>query len=248
LLTEKKKRNSIYKNYINLLPTEFNDSPHFFKEEDMEILNHTLAYDQIKADSLENRENINYLKEKVDFEINEEELKILIFVILARIFVEGVNKTYTLSPLADLQNSQSAEKYNIDRYFSQETGDHIMFAHKDIKKGEEIYLSYANPWSNADYLVTWGMTLDDESQNYIAFPELKINFNNVQCSIILNFPANISITERNLFNSCLNKNDSKNTKRELLETIKEELEKRYQSFPTSIEVNNFIYFRKMNYY
>jgi hypothetical protein len=245
---EKHNRNSFYKNYLNSLPTKFDDLPHFLKEQDLQILNQTLAFDQISSEKKEFEDLKNYFKSKVVSEISEEELKYLLLVLKTRTYGTYTNnlKSLTISPFADLFNVDVDEKLNINSEFNEKTGDHLIIALKDIKKGEELLDRYTSSWSNTVLFLYWGFVFDVESQDYVGWPELKIKFQNNNCSIILHFPGSIELTVANLFNNCLKKTDISDEK-QLLKAIKEDLERRNQSFTTLPEVSIFIYFRKMNF-
>jgi hypothetical protein len=240
---EKNNSNSFYKNYFNSLPKKFDDTPHFFKDEDLQILNHTLALDQINSENIEYEELKNYFKSKVVSDISEEELKFLLLVLKTRAFGTETNnlKSLTVSPFTDLVNTEVDEKLNINSEFNEKTGDHLMIAIKDIKKGEELFDRYTSSWSNTDLFLHWGFVFDVESQDYVGWPELKIKFQNNNCSLILHFPGNIEVTQANLFNNCL-KNIDISKRKQILKAIKEDLERRNESFTTSTEVKIFIYF------
>jgi hypothetical protein len=234
ILNEKRNKDSVFKNWLNIIPKTFDEHPFLFKEEDLQILNNTIALDQIRWNNIQMLKWIRYLKKRLDFEVIDSELMVLVLDVSTRIFAEGKNNTFTMSPYADLFNTHKNDKINIDWVFDK-SGDQKITANRDIKNGEEFFDSYDPLWSNTGFLLNWGMTLDEQSTKFESWPKLNIMFHKIKCYITLSFPANMTITERDEFNHCL-KTQKKKERITLLKLIYDELVRRDKAFITTINV------------
>jgi hypothetical protein len=232
LLYEKRERNSVFKNWLSLIPSNFDEHPLMLKESDLLLLNNTFSLERIREGKAYMDKIVSYLIQRLDFIKIEEEIKIAFLNVLTRTFSCGKNDTPTMSPFSDLFNSNTNENINMIWDFDSKSGDQIIHAARDVKKGEELFDSYLSEWSNTNFFENWGMTLNQSSKKFLG--DCAFTFNGRKCSIKLVFPANMEITEKENFNQCIN---NINEKTELLKFIKDDLQKRYNSFKSTVEVN-----------
>jgi hypothetical protein len=234
LIKEKRKENTPFKAWLESLPKSFEEHPLMIKEKDLQILNNTMTLGQINFNKQEMRRAIQYLKKKLkDINISDSEYELTYLQVLTRVFWEEQSDLITMSPYADLFNTHTDEKVNIDWKFDNKTGDEILSAKKNIKKGEEFFDLYSYKWSNTEFFLSWGLSLNETSKNFTHFAYLTLRIGNKKCNFVLNYPA-ISLKAKNKDNSCLLVEKEKRQK--ILKAILKNLVRRYNSLEPRIEV------------
>jgi hypothetical protein len=237
LIKEKRKENTPFKAWLESLPKSFAEHPLMIKEKDLQILNNTMALEDINFGKQQMTENIQYLKKILkDLDISESELKTTYLQVSTRVFWEKHSDSRTISPYADFFNTHTSEKVNVDWKFDNRTGDHLFSANKNIKKGEEFFDLYSTEWSNTEFFLNWGLTVNETSKSFIHFPILIVRMGNKKCKFVLSYPA-IRLKAKHKNNSCLQVEKDKRQK--IIKAILKNLESRYSSIDARVKVDIF---------
>ena len=168
--------------YLNFLPTNYEAFPLVYKEKYKKLIKNTLLWDRViiweKRLKKEYDLIISRSKSLVPFSL--EEYTKCKYVIFSRLFsFKKDGKThYTLVPLLDLFNAH--QKPNLVWYYSEKDNAMKADAKKNIKKGEELNITYGKQ-NNVSYLFFYGFTMKNNKKRMtydLYWDEKYINFPN----------------------------------------------------------------------
>lgn len=175
LLQEKKNKDSFWKPYLDILPSDYDSMPIFFSEEDLAWLHGSPFLTQVK-------DKVSDLKKDYEAIINVapefatntfKEFCWARMTAASRIFgiVIGEVKTDAFVPLADMLNHRRPKQTSWS--YNNEREGFIIESLENIKKGEQIYDSYGKK-CNSRFFLHYGFIVMDNDGNEVA---VKVNYN-----------------------------------------------------------------------
>lgn len=208
LWKEKNNENGFYNHFIKFLPKDFNGFPiHYTKEEKKIAKGSSIDYlinfwlDQLsnEYESLKNLQT--YI---IDFSL-EEYIQLRHSVWSRTFSLKKDDEEYSsMMPVSDLFNYYP-KKANTNWYYDNDKKVFKIEAVRDIKKGEEILLSYGDK-SNLTLLFFYGFTISENPFHI----EIELDISNKSPKIGYPYEIDEAMT---VFRKC--KNDIKNYKKEL---------------------------------
>lgn len=170
MLQERRKPDTFWKPYLEILPEKFRSFPIFFTEEEKEWLIGSPFLDQVneKIDDIQVDYNTicNAVPEYSQFPI--EEFSKIRMAVSSRIFgmqIDGV-KTDGFVPLADMLNHRRPRQTSWN--YDQERGGFIIDALENIIRGEEVLDSYGKK-CNSRFLLNYGFINRNNDANEYPF-------------------------------------------------------------------------------
>jgi hypothetical protein len=156
---EMKNKHSMWREYFSSLPKNFDFLFVNYPKEDLVLVKHTvlerfISHTKAKKDML-----FKILTQDKQYDISKEEFDQLYFAIKTRTFTP-----FTLCPYGDMLNTGPTESINAQWDFDKLNGDFYIYAIKNIKKDEEIFLYYSEAWNNFQFLNSYGFTVPRLSQ------------------------------------------------------------------------------------
>jgi hypothetical protein len=183
LLLESLNKNTKWKNYFDILPTDFSNYIYFYDTNKIKLLkNSTMmckdtyyfdySINNFKNDAIiiynELTKNKKLPKEYLDL---DEFTKLFIkyrIIVDSRAFTYDKNNEFEIGlvPYADLFNHSNNS--NIYWYFDNKKDSFIVQAFKNIEKNKEIYFSYGNK-SNVELVIHYGFSLKHNPYSNLSF-------------------------------------------------------------------------------
>jgi hypothetical protein len=212
-----KKDSSRFSPYLEILPTSFPTLPYNYTPEEREICNKSFFFKKLLQNEKDMNETYKRLKHS-KIKISFIEFYTLYLTAWSRFFDiythEGMKAT--MVPFADMLNTSIGPKPCY--YYFDENNNYIIKALRKIKKGEELFLRYAEG-HNTQLLLGFGFTVKNNPKGYIDnfevslgkfFLESEEKIEKVQ-KIALNITPNLSGMKILKFRKFLEKNSpSKN--------------------------------------
>jgi hypothetical protein len=177
LNNEKKKKNSLFKDYFKTLPQDFSTFPVNFNHEEKELLKNSFLFKRLKKFEKDVNKTYKSLKNSGQ-DLKYPEFLSIYLLIQSRSFgLDTPEKTIdALVPFADMFNTSLNPKPCF-WYFDDENNFKAQ-ATRIIQKGEEINIRY-NEGYNTDFLLYYGFTIGDNNNGHIYDFEVKIKENNL---------------------------------------------------------------------
>lgn len=155
-----------FNNYIETIPKSFSEYFIFWPKIDLDKIKNSFFMNLVNH----RNENINKLKQLIEksnlntknFTLNE--IKSAYTAVSSRNFGLYINKQlyYTCAPYTDLFNFAPDLNTTWTMNIKSETDFFTLYATKDIKKGDQIFVNYGND-DNSKLLAGYGFTLENNS-------------------------------------------------------------------------------------
>lgn len=171
LLEERRAASSFWRPYLDVLPDSFPHSPLFFSEEELALLEGSMALQTIRARRQELLSEYEDLVEHLNgfsaFDVREYVWARM--VVLTRAFALTIfgEATIGMVPLADMLNHSANPEAHWT--FDDARGAYVMTAETAIAAGTAIHDSYGDR-SNSRLLITYGFCLDDNPHEEVSIP------------------------------------------------------------------------------
>ena len=170
VMQERRKEDTYYKRYLEILPQQFDNFPIFYTEDEKAWLKGSPFIEQIDSKIIDIHTDYNLIclevPEFAQFPI--EEYSQVRMMICSRVFgfnIEG-EKAEGLVPYADMLNHKMPRQTSWN--YSNTLKGFIIVADAGIKKGDQVYDSYGNKCNNR-FLLNYGfVNLNNEADNEVA--------------------------------------------------------------------------------
>ncbi|KAM3128770.1 hypothetical protein pb186bvf_019118 [Paramecium bursaria] len=183
LLLEKRNPESYWKPYLDILPSQYDSFPIFYKPEDLDWLQGSPFLSNSKQNNKEQvREKVSDIHKDYQMisniapeftQFSFEEFCWARMTVSSRIFgisIKGV-KTDAFVPLADMLNHRRPKQTSW--MYSDEKQGFILEADEFIEKGQTVYESYGRK-CNSRFLLNYGFMVEDNDANEI---QVTVNVN-----------------------------------------------------------------------
>jgi len=168
VLQEKRKKDSKWEPYLDMLPKEMRSFPIFFTPEEKKWLEGSPFLDQVEerlSDMTKDYKNICTAVEEFS-QFSFEEFAKTRMLISSRIF--GINihggKTDGLVPLADMLNHKRPQQTSWE--YSDKREGFIIESKENIERGEQVYDSYGKK-CNSRFLINYGFIVENNDGNEV---------------------------------------------------------------------------------
>jgi hypothetical protein len=164
---------SCYFPYINMLPSSFLTNPCFYTEAERKQLKGSQMLDIIDT-QVDWIRDMFKISEELGLGYNFQEFALLATIINSRLFSmeKSGREAEALVPLLDLLNH--SEDPHVDWWYNEPSESFQAYLARDVAAGGNVYTSYGNHLSNAEWLLDYGFVPERNPDNTAILEKRKL--------------------------------------------------------------------------